>query len=86
MAIRRRALSPSMLVRSRAISRGIFGPSRFWRVVAVVMFGRRFLKRLFGKNADYLATEKLTAGQLVQIEAIAPQNRRERRGARRRSA
>jgi hypothetical protein len=86
MAIRRRALSPSMLVRSRAISRGIFGPSRFWRVVAVVMFGRRFLKRLFGKNADYLATEELTAGQLVQIEAIAPQSRRDRRGARRRGA
>jgi hypothetical protein len=50
------------------------------------MFGRRFLKRLFGKNADHLATEKLTAGQLVQIEAIAPQNRRDRRGARRPSA
>ena len=86
MAIRRRSLSPSVLIRSRALSRGILGPSRFWRAVAVVVFGGRFLKRIVGKNPEYLGTEKLTAGQLVQIEAIAPQNRRERRGPRRRSA
>jgi hypothetical protein len=33
-----------------------------------------------------LGTEKLEAGQFVRIEAIAPPSRRERRGARRRTA
>ena len=86
MATRRRALSPSLLIRRRALSRGVFGSDRFWRAVAVVIFGRRFLKRILGKNEDHLGTEKLTAGQLLQIEAIAPQSRRGRRGPRRRSA
>ena len=86
MASRRRALSPSVVIRSRAVSRGILGSSPFWRAVAVVVFGRRLLKRLIGKNVEYLGTERLTAGQRVQIEAIAPPGRRDRRGARRRSA
>jgi hypothetical protein len=86
MATRRRALSPSALIRSRAIHRGILGSSPLWRVVAVVVFGRRFLKRILGKNAEDLGTEKLEAGQFVRIEAIAPPTRRERRGAHRRTA
>jgi hypothetical protein len=86
MATRRRALSPSALIRSRAIHRGILGSSPLWRAVAVVVFGRRFLKRILGKNAEDLGTEKLEAGQFVRIEAIAPPTRRERRGAHRRTA
>ena len=86
MATRRRALSPSALIRSRAIHRGILGSSPLWRAVAVVVFGRRFLKRFLGKNAEDLGTEKLEAGQFVRIEAIAPPTRRERRGAHRRTA
>ena len=57
-----------------------------WRAIAVVVFGGRFLKRVLGKHPEYLGTEKLKAGQLLQIEAIAPSTRRERREARRRSA
>ncbi len=57
-----------------------------WRAVAVVVFGGQFLRRVFGKHPEYLGTEKLRAGQLLQIEAIAPPTRRERREARRRSA
>jgi hypothetical protein len=86
MATRRRALSLSALIRTRAIQRGIFGSSPLWRAVAVVMFGRRFLKKVFGKHPDYLGTEKLKAGQLLQIEAIPPSSRRGRRGTRRRTA
>jgi hypothetical protein len=85
MASRRRALSPFTLVRTRAIHRGILGSSPLWRAVAVVIFGRRLLKRLMGKNAEHLGTETLRAGQEVQIEAIAPPpTRRQRRRARRR--
>ncbi len=86
MATRRRALSLSALIRTRAIQRGIFGSSPMWRAIAVVMFGTRFLRKVFGKHPDHLGVEKLKAGQFVRIEAIAPIGRRERRGARRRTA
>ena len=86
MAIRRRALSPSVLIRRRALQRGVFGSSPLWRAVAVVVFGGQFLKRVFSKHPEYLGTERLKAGQLLQIEAIAPPTRRERREARRRNA
>ena len=86
MARRRRALSLSALIRSRALQRGIFGSSPLWRAIAIVVYGRRFLKRIFGKTPEDLGTEKLTAGQLVQVAAIAPPTRQERREARRRRA
>jgi hypothetical protein len=82
MAARRRALSPAVLIRTRALHRGILGPSRWWRAVAMVVFGRQLLKRFLGKSAEDLGTEKLVAGQRVEIEAIAPPGRHERRGVR----
>ena len=86
MARHRRTLSPAVLIRRRALYRGVFGTSPMWRTVAVVVYGGRILKKVFGKTPEYLGTEKLRAGQLLQIEAIAPPTRRERREARRRSA
>ena len=86
MILRLRALLLSALIRRRALRRSVFGSSPFWRAVTVVMYGRRFLKLIFGKNPEYLGTERLQAGQLLQIEAIAPRGRRGRRGARRRTA
>jgi hypothetical protein len=84
MPVRRRALSPAALIRSRAIQRGILGADRGWRILAIVIFGRRFLKRAFGRNPELLATEELKPGHLLQIETIPPPRRRERRRARRR--
>ena len=86
MANRRRALSLSRIVRTRAIHRGILGSSPLWRAIAIAMFGRRLLKRLVGKNAENLGTETLRAGQMVQIEAIDPAGPRGRRASRRRRA
>jgi hypothetical protein len=86
MAARKSAMSPSVLIRRRALQRGVFGSSALWRAVAVVVFGSQFLKKVFGKNPEYLGTETLKAGQFLQITAIAPLTRRERREARRRGA
>ena len=41
MAPRRRALSLSALIRSRALQRGVLGSSPLWRAVALVVFGRQ---------------------------------------------
>ena len=72
----------SRLIRARAIQRGILGSSPLWRAIALILFGSRFLKRVFGKHPEYLGTEKLEPGQFVRVEAIPPPTKHERRGRR----
>lgn len=84
MAVRRRRLgilSPGYLIRSRAISKGIFGGSRGWQVIAGVIFGRRFLKKMFGRTPETLINEPLRPGESMTITTI-PVEKRSRRSRR----
>lgn len=73
---------PSVIVRSKALRQGIFGPSTFWKVVAAVVFGRRTLKKIFGRNEEVLDKAVLKGGgRLMQIETIKAPSRRQRRRA-----
>ncbi len=84
MAVRRRRpgfLSPAYLSRSRAISKGIFGGSRGWQVVAGVIFGRRFLKKTFGRTPETLIHEPLKPGESLTNTTI-PGGQRSRRSRR----
>ncbi|CAN5651245.1 hypothetical protein BH24ACT5_BH24ACT5_31270 [soil metagenome] len=75
MARRRRGspLSPAYLVRRRAISKGLLGGNSVWRTVALVMLGRRVLRRLRGAEPEVIYTDQLGQGRLLQIETIDPQ-------------
>jgi hypothetical protein len=75
-------LHPASLIRQKALREGIFGPSRWWKLIAVVVFGSGIIRRFLGKQPQHLGTEKLVAGQSVTITAIAPVSRRQRRVAR----
>lgn len=81
-----RLLSPTYLVRQNALYQGVFGSSRFWKAVAIVVFGRGVFRRLFGKHPDHLGVETLRAGQSVTITSIPPPPSRRRRRADRRRA
>ncbi len=73
---------PSVIVRSKALRQGLFGPSTFWKVVAAVVFGRRTLKKIFGRNEEVLEKAVLKGGgRLMQIETIKAPSRRQRRRA-----
>jgi hypothetical protein len=73
---------PSVIVRSKALRKGLFGPSTFWKVVAAVVFGRRTLKKVFGRNEEVLEKAVLKGGgRLMQIETIKAPSRRQRRRA-----
>ncbi len=85
MALIPRAFRPAVLIRRKALYQGVFGPSRLWKVIAAIVFGKTTLKKIFGKNEQLLGTERLTGGQAIRIESIKPMTRRDRRQARKAS-
>ena len=77
------AYRPSVIVRSKALRRGVFGPSTMWKVIAAFVFGRSTLKKIFGRNEEVHEVAKLKGGgRVMQIETIKAPTRRERRRAR----
>lgn len=81
--VRTRLFSPALLIRNNALRQGVLGPSRAWRAVAVLVFGRQFLKRTFGRRPEIVSVERLLPGQTVSVTAIRPVTRRQQRAARR---
>lgn len=76
------AYRPSVIIRSKALRRGVFGPSTLWKVIAALVFGRSTLKKIFGRNEEVLEVATLKGGgHLMQIETIKAPTRRERRRA-----
>jgi hypothetical protein len=70
---------PSVIIRQRAIWRGVLGPSMFWKVIAVFFFGRRAGKRIFGRRSDDLGIWKIGVGSVISIAVFKPLTRRERK-------
>lgn len=83
MARRARLLSPTAMLRRSALYKGVFGGHRGWMAVGAVLWGPRILRRVFGKQEEIVAVERLTAGQSVRLESIKPPTRKERKAARR---
>jgi hypothetical protein len=78
MAVRRSSflfVRPSYIIRSRAMTQGVFGGHRGWQVVAAIVFGRQILKRVLGKNPELLAQDVLHAGESLTIRTMAPPER-----------
>lgn len=74
---------PSALLRQRSLQKGLFGGSRGWMAVGILVWGPRLLKRLFGRREELIATERLRPGQSIQLDAIEPPTRREIKAMRR---
>jgi len=75
-------LSPTALLRRNALYKGVLGGRRGWMVVGALVWGPRLLQRFVGRQEQVLTTEKLVAGQTIQIQAVRPPTRRQRRAAR----
>jgi len=74
-------LRPSFIVRRNATRKGILGPSTFWKLVAVVVFGRSTIKKIFGKTAEPLGVRTIGVGGLITVAASAPLSRRQAKRA-----
>ena len=79
MAILPVTMRPALVIQRNAVRKGLFGPSKLWRMVAVVVFGRRALIRLFGRQPEHLGSRTLRAGQMLTVAALAPAARRKAR-------
>ena len=73
MARRPSVLRPSYYIRWASINKGLFGDDRFWRMVFILMTGRKVLRKLMGSEPEVVAFERLKPGQFVRIEAIDPE-------------
>lgn len=65
-------LRPSSYIRRASINKGLFGDDRFWRMVFILLTGRKVLRRFMGSEPETVAIETLKPGQFVRIEAIDP--------------
>ncbi len=81
MALLPRALRPSVVIRRKAIRSGLLGPSRMWKVVAVVVFGRGSIKKFFGKNPEKIATQKIGANSFVNVINAKPMTKKQQKAA-----
>ncbi len=79
MALIPYALRPGVVIRRKALRQGFLGPSTFWKVVGVVVFGRGTLKRFFGKNPEPIASETLRSPQFISILTATPLSRKEQK-------
>ena len=79
MAVLPTAMRPALALQRNAVRKGIFGRSNLWRSVAMVLYGRRVLKRLLGRQPEFLGRRTLRAGQMLTVAVLAPTARREAR-------
>ncbi len=77
----RSLLSPIAFLRRGALYKGVLGGRRGWMAVGAVLWTPKLAKKLFGKNEEVIATEKLKGGQFVRLEAIPAPTRRQRKAA-----
>jgi len=52
--------------------RGVLGGDRFWFRVGMALFAARLVSRIWSKEPQVVAVERLAPGQSIQITSIAP--------------
>ncbi len=75
---------PSMIIRRKAVYSGILGESMFWKGVAIVFFGEKLIKKLFGKNPEIVDVSRLGPERFMTLTTAKPVTRRRRRALRKR--
>jgi len=63
-------LSPGFWVRRKALSQGILGDSRFWQLVALLLFTRRIWRKIMGSDPITVAVERLEPGQSIILSGV----------------
>lgn len=75
-------LRPSVYLRQQALTKGVFGGSKSFMVIAVFAYAPRLLRRLFGRQEILVAREPLKSGQILRIEGLGDLSKAERKAIR----
>jgi hypothetical protein len=67
-------LAPSALIFSNAMRKGLFGDSRVWKAVGIVILARRGLKKVMGSEPRTLAVERIKPGETVILRGVRSRN------------
>ena len=70
MARRPGYLAPSAWMFQKSVRDGIFGHSRLWRIVGLVIIGRRALRKLMGSEPQTVAVERLKPGETLILRGV----------------
>lgn len=79
MALIPRMLRPSVIIRRKAMYTGFLGPSRFWKVVGVFVFGKSTITKFFGKNEEVVDVSSLGAERFMTLTTAKPVTKRRRK-------
>jgi len=77
MALIPLTLRPSFILRRNAMRKGVLGPSMLWKVVALVVFGRSTITKVFGKQSESLGRRTIGVGTVMTVAVAAPLSRRQ---------
>ena len=72
-------LRPKYLIRRKAMRHGLLGPSRFWRLVGLLIAGSNTIQKTFGKSPERLARRRIGIGHAITVATYAPLTRKQRR-------
>ena len=62
--------SPSMLVIRKAMTQGLFGESRMWKLVAFAIIARRMLRKIMDSEPRLVAIEKIRPGETLILRGV----------------
>jgi hypothetical protein len=79
MSLIPRLLRPSVLIRRKAMYAGFLGPSTFWKVVGVFVFGKSTIAKVFGRQPEVIDVSTLGPGRVMQLVTAKPMTKRRRR-------
>jgi hypothetical protein len=64
-------------VRRQSVREGFVNGQSLWQLLAVVLYGRRLIRKALTKTPELVATARLQPGAAVQITTIDPRSERD---------
>jgi hypothetical protein len=65
-------LSPTFMLRRKALTQGVFGDSRFWQFIAFVLVARRVIRKIMGSDPIVVARERVRPGETIILTGLLP--------------
>ena len=54
-------------LRKNAVRRGLFGGNRWWMALGILIYGRRLVRKIAGRDPEVVYSERLEPGQSLLI-------------------